>query len=406
MAQFFDLTVGSIIVIVLVVIVILWLVNRRRCQTQHAVKQYRQAVKTAIKQDFARVPVEHPRHSHSSSNTSSSSDSSSSDSHHHHDRDDLIFLPGGLGDFCNSNTCSTGLTCLDNRCACPRPIAPTVTAIKQGIDSILVNWNAVPQANYYDLILYRVTANDLVPVEVVRNFRGVTLTFDNLQPGTYRVEVTGGSDACGIVSGSNFGVAVVNNVGCETNAQCVGATPVCNLGACVQCTVDTQCAPGQRCQNNTCVQITGQGLNQPCVNNLNCAQGLACQNLLCVVSLPPQCQVNTDCPAGNVCTNGMCIPACPPPPTPTGFRTSIAGTRGIEVFWDPVPGAIYDLLWYFRSQATTNPYALARTDIGVVGTAALFRFPGPRDFRVELFAVNACGRSLQPAVIESYTIPD
>lgn len=366
MAQFFDLTVGSIVVIVLVVIVILWLINRRRCQTQNNIKKYRHAVGVAYDQDFARVPVEHRRRSHLSS--SSSSSSSSSDSRRRHD--DFAFRPGGLGDLCgvNPNTCAANLACVNGRCACSRPISPVVTAVEQGIDTIVTSWNAVSGANYYDVILYRVTANDMVPVEVVRGLRGITtLTFNRLGPGNYRVDVTAGSDFCGIGPGSVAGIQVMNGVGCEINAQCAvinPTLPICSAGSCVQCTVNTQCAAGQRCTNNSCVQITGQGLNQACVNSLNCAQGLACQNLQCV---------------------------CPKPPVPQISTVTVVG-NDVIVNWTASVGADYYEVVLYRdllAPAADVPLEVIQVQ---VATAATFNDLPVGRYRVEVFALsNACG---------------
>ena len=55
---------------------------------------------------------------------------------------------------------------------------------------------------------------------------------------------------------------------CKSDAQCSGATVVCDIpaGYCVQCLFDTQCSNGARCRSETCVVPT------PCASSLDCVK--------------------------------------------------------------------------------------------------------------------------------------
>lgn len=244
---------------------------------------YRYQVKGAMEDDEERFEVEHGRHthkkkqhhkrkhSHSKSSSSSSSSSSSDSDHHHHD--DLIFREGGLGALCSVvQPCAQGLACVNGRCACPRPIAPVVTAVKQGV-SIVVSWNPVASANYYEIILLQEGFGAPTPVRVVRALRNATtFTFTNVLPGNYSIEVRSGSDQCGILASTTPGTARVIEVGCETNAQCAQInpnTPTCQAGVCVGTTT-----------------LIGQGIAQACTADNNCAIGLTCSNGECICPQP------------------------------------------------------------------------------------------------------------------------
>lgn len=282
--------VGLIILIVIIVVIIVirnasdnspsssngssdWADRRRRKHKTD--RRYR--VKGVI-QDEERFEVEHGRHTHKKKHhhrrkNSSSSSSSSSDSHHHHD--DSIFLPGGLGAQCDVNQapCSQGLACEGGRCVCPRPISPIVTAIEQGVSEIVVTWNNVPTATYYELILLQDGFDGPTPVRVVRALRNATtFTFTDLPPSNYTIEVRSGSDQCGIASGSPAGSAKVIGVGCDSNDECAAlnpATPTCQAGVCVGTTT-----------------LTGQGIAQACTADNNCSAGLTCSNGECICPQP------------------------------------------------------------------------------------------------------------------------
>jgi hypothetical protein len=98
-----------ILVIIIVVIIVAWWNSRRDSRQNNHRKAHQE-----------RFRVERHRRSRSSSSS-----------------DDTVFIPGGLNDLCLvSDDCSNGLACQNQRCVCPRPNAPTVTAIEQGISGI------------------------------------------------------------------------------------------------------------------------------------------------------------------------------------------------------------------------------------------------------------------------------
>ncbi len=115
---------------------------------------------------------------------------------------------------------------------------------------------------------------------------------------------------------------------CTTDADCRGATPVCDQLAhqCVQCLFDTQCGADAQCNGKLCVAVTACNSSLDCVHvpaaticdpvKRTCVQCVAptdctgtadCIQNHCVPYDP--CKTSLDCPAGKVCASllGRCV---------------------------------------------------------------------------------------------------
>lgn len=336
--------IGMILLIIVIVVIIIAIWSRRGSDDCERDNQHRRSksghrfrVKTATTGDQERFEVErsrrHRRNRSRSRNSSSSSDGSN-------------LLPGGLGDIClisgGLTTCASGLACQDQRCVCPRPLSPTVTTTTQGISAIIVTWDPVVNANFYEVILYRISGpGELGPVDVV-NIEGVTtITFADLTPGTYKAEVKSGSNACGLAFDAVPGISIIT-IGCTLNNQCSGATPFCQAGTCVQCLVSTDCSAGQTCQNGTCSLTTGQGVLQTCLTTDNCSFGLNCIAGLC-----------------------QCVPPGPVPADKISLALNPANPTSIIVTWPTVANADF----YEVTLLETDP--LPNSDIRVSPTQTI-----------------------------------
>lgn len=99
--------------------------------------------------------------------------------------------------------------------------------------------------------------------------------------------------------------AVNDHCGSSCTA-CSGMTPICSKGACVQCTQDLHCPPGQGCDTGAsrCVPRSA------CHGNTDCPMGLACEPASgkCI----PSC-AQGGCPEQLVCNAALPTPACVPP---------------------------------------------------------------------------------------------
>lgn len=103
------------------------------------------------------------------------------------------------------------------------------------------------------------------------------------------------------------------NGGCTSDADCPG-TQVCQNGSCVEpdpgngnggCTSDADCPGTQLCQNGTCVEP-----DLGCTSDADCAGDLVCENGECVSPSGNGnggCASNAECPGDQVCVNGECL---------------------------------------------------------------------------------------------------
>jgi len=88
---------------------------------------------------------------------------------------------------------------------------------------------------------------------------------------------------------------------CMTDADCDGATPVCDgNGECVPCTPDNDvCDIGQYCApDNTC--IIGCANDEDCPDPLVCGPNNTCTG----------CAMDANCALGSICDEGECVPGC------------------------------------------------------------------------------------------------
>jgi hypothetical protein len=369
MTTFNSLSVGFVILVIIIVVIIVALWKWRR-------DSHRRRTDRRFSVEGERFKVER---SHRSSSSSTADDG---------------FISGGLGEICvisgNLNTCAAGLACEGQRCVCPRPSSPVVTAIESGIDTIVATWAPVLGADFYNVVLYRVISPTMVdPVEIVNGLRATVITFNNLAPGNYRVEVIAGSDVCGVLPDAVAGTATIT-VGCTANNQCSGATPFCQAGTCVQCSIDANCPAGQACHNGTCAIVTGQGLLQTCSTTANCASGL-------------------------LCTNNQCV--CPPTPLVQPSITLGPQPSSVIVSWPQTPGVdVYRV--ELRRQCTPVPLATTcfseivaeDTIVNTPGvTAVTFGGlePGVTYFAQLFTGTVACGISAttQPSTSPTITLP-
>lgn len=91
-------------------------------------------------------------------------------------------------------------------------------------------------------------------------------------------------------------------VGCLTDKNCGGATPVCVGQKCVAgvaCTSDTQC----KASKQACDKAAGHCVN--CLTDAECASGQMCSKNLCIAKTP--CKSVIDCPAVCATSLGYCV---------------------------------------------------------------------------------------------------
>jgi Cys-rich repeat protein len=369
-------SVGTIILIVIIVIVIITVWNRQNNENGNREGRHRQQrfrVKANVTDDQERFEVQR---SHRRRRRSSSLNSPSSD--------DIITV--GLGGICSGlqTQCASGLSCEDQRCVCPRPGTPVVQVAEVGINSITADWLSVPRADYYNVVLYKLTATGAAnPVEVVNGLTATTINFNNLTAGTYRVEVTAGNRACGVLPNADAGVALII-VGCQSNSSCPNATPICDQGTCVQCGLDSDCPSGFHCQSGSCVLTTGQGVHQACDTSINCSLGLDCVNHLCEI---------TNCPR----------------PSQTTFvaltqTLTVPGT--LSVSWTPVTGADLYRVTVYKIE-TDHLLSILGEEIIVAGQPTMVNFlniqPGTYVASV-LAGSNVCGFPLSTVEVFSNNV--
>lgn len=101
---------------------------------------------------------------------------------------------------------------------------------------------------------------------------------------------------------------------CVSNTDCYGGALSCINGMCAQCSVSSDCLPGEACINGSCQFITNNN-SQDCVGgtlvlvpgniaslNPELPQGFCCTN----VGSGSVCSANAPCPSGQFCVNGTC----------------------------------------------------------------------------------------------------
>lgn len=106
--------------------------------------------------------------------------------------------------------------------------------------------------------------------------------------------------------------------GCADEAARSGE-PRCAAGGCVACASDTDCAPGDICQDGTCVPGRDCGVGEVptesgcarvrggCERNSDCPQGTLCEReTRRCVSGERRCATTRDCFADEVCVEGRC----------------------------------------------------------------------------------------------------
>lgn len=357
--------VGLVILIVIIVLIVIAIHKNKygsststsSVSSVHAHRRHRKNDSLIKEKSGVKHCHHNKKHHHKCKDSSSSSSSSSSDSKSKHDSDDFCFRQGGLGDVCDANLapCGFGLACLNGRCVCPRPSAPIVTAVERDLTNIVVTWNPVIGANYYELILLQENFDGNTAIRVVRALRNATTyTFTNVPPGNFRVEVRSGSDICGIVAGTPAGIARVIGVGCETNAECAEIdpnTPICQAGVCV-----------------VAASGGGGGIGEPCTTDSTCAGGLTCEN-------------------------GVC--ACAQPAAPV-LTLTVFNFDALTVSWLPVPTADYYSLYLYRVTGTPPRNVPVENVQFLRSTTNSFTFGGliPGVYFVEAFAgSDECGSS-------------
>lgn len=93
-------------------------------------------------------------------------------------------------------------------------------------------------------------------------------------------------------------------VQCESDANCSGATPRCDVGShtCVPCLpgASDNCPAGQYCRNDFVCE-------RGCKTGADCPSGVCQADHSCAA-----CTRDNECAAGRVCQNGTCIDACSP----------------------------------------------------------------------------------------------
>ncbi len=88
---------------------------------------------------------------------------------------------------------------------------------------------------------------------------------------------------------------------CSGTDDCTGALPACDevAGICVACVEDGDCAPDERCDDQTCVFF--------CVGDRQCADGEVC-DLATGTCYESECTDDGDCAGGELCRMGRCEP--------------------------------------------------------------------------------------------------
>jgi len=94
---------------------------------------------------------------------------------------------------------------------------------------------------------------------------------------------------------------------CMVDDQCPGGD--CVNGVCVynvtpQCTLDTDCGPGEKCDAGTCVPTR---VEPQCAKDEDCGQGFACKAGTCVGSTASKCAKDEDCDPGYKCIEEECV---------------------------------------------------------------------------------------------------
>jgi hypothetical protein len=83
----------------------------------------------------------------------------------------------------------------------------------------------------------------------------------------------------------------------DTKGRCAAAPAPPRVG----CAVNTDCAPGQVCQNAICVTPGAPNPGTLCGNDQDCAGGLVCRGGRCDL-----CNNNNECPGDQMCLDGQC----------------------------------------------------------------------------------------------------
>ncbi len=127
---------------------------------------------------------------------------------------------------------------------------------------------------------------------------------------------------------------------CSADAECGGATPFCarigtNVGRCVTCTIDTHCDDGNACTADRCAANVCS--NTPSPAGTDCGGGNVCSGAtaMCV-----DCTTGADCADGNDCTSDVCTSnTCSNPPRSAGTMCSGGVCDGASMCAPCVDGA-------------------------------------------------------------------
>jgi peptidoglycan-associated lipoprotein len=91
---------------------------------------------------------------------------------------------------------------------------------------------------------------------------------------------------------------------CKTDEQCKAKDERCVFGQCQQCIEDADCAAGQKCEKNVCVDKPECSQNSDCPGESVCSKG-AC------VAPPKACSIDQECGENEICKDGHCAaPEC------------------------------------------------------------------------------------------------
>jgi len=110
---------------------------------------------------------------------------------------------GGLGFNCLVNQeCAAGLSCVNGRCECTKPLAPTLFIGTSG-NQIFANWTRPANTDYFNVFLTGPQNQTLL------FFQSQAAVFGPLPAGSYTVTVYAGSTNCGVsVSGGTTQSAI------------------------------------------------------------------------------------------------------------------------------------------------------------------------------------------------------
>lgn len=87
---------------------------------------------------------------------------------------------------------------------------------------------------------------------------------------------------------------------CEDGLLCVdGYCQLCTAEGCI-CESDTGCDDGLSCVDGTCTNPNA------CTDSTQCDEGFICQDGSCTPGLPPTCDMTGVCPSGLFCISGEC----------------------------------------------------------------------------------------------------